>query len=620
MAVTAVKGDQSKKWWKEAIVYQVYPASFLDTNGDGRGDVNGITAKLDYLKSLGVDVVWTSPIYDSPQADMGYDIADYYNIYPPYGTLADVDNLIAELHKRDMKLVMDLVVNHTSEKHPWFLESRSSLDSPKRDWYIWKKPSGFKPDGTPIPPNNWNQILGESNSAWIFDKPTGDFYLAVFTPQQPDLNWENPAVRAAVYDILRFWLDKGVAGFRMDVINLISKDQAFPDGKVVIPGHALQPGTDHYANGPRLHEFLSEMKREVLDKYTTQDGGEIFTVGEMPFVDDVDEIVKIVHQTTGFLKMIFHFNLVDIDNQRGDIPGDSRMSIGPWTVSDFREAVSRWQYVMMKGGGWNSLYVENHDQPRSVSHFTDDSDDYREYGAKLLAIMQATLCGTLFVFQGEELGMRNVPHEWGPEEYKDVESVNYWETVNKLFPENPIRLYQARKVLRHKARDNGRTPVQWTAESPNAGFCPADVKPWMRVNDDHVDCNAEAQVQEGVPSAYHFWQGLLELRKKKADAFVYGGFDLVNKEHEDVFAFVRNVEGTGEKWVSVLNFTGKDTEWEIPNQLKGVEWLVGNYYHGVKGKDVVRLGGEALEVEGDGGKIKLRPWEGLLGKLDPGSN
>lgn len=318
---------------------------------------------------------------------------------------------------------MDLVVNHTSEQHPWFLESRSSLTNPKRDWYIWKKPSGFDADGAPIPPNNWNQILGEGISAWIFDEPTQEFYLAVFTPQQPDLNWENPDVRSAVHDILRFWLDRGVAGFRMDVINLISKDQRFPDGEIVTPGQTLQPGTKHYANGPRLHEFLQEMKREVLDKYD-----EVFTVGEMPFVDDLQEILKIVHTEQGFLNMIFHFNLMDIDSQRGDIPGDSRMSIGPWTVSDLREAVSKWQFIMIENGGWNSLYLENHDQPRSVSHFTDDSDEWREYGAKLLAIMQVTLCGTLFIYQGEELGMRNVPHEWEPEEYKDVESVNYWKT------------------------------------------------------------------------------------------------------------------------------------------------------------------------------------------------
>lgn len=344
-----------------------------------------------------------------------------------------MDNLIATLRSHSMHLVMDLVVNHTSSQHQWFLESRSSLTSPKRDWYIWKKPLGYKPDGGPIPPNNWNQILGESNSSWVFDDLTQEFYLAVFTPQQPDLNWENPAVRHAVHDILRFWLDRGVSGFRMDVINLLSKDQSFPNAEIAIPGQPFQPGTAHYANGPRLHEFLSEMKREVLDKYTIPlpDGsgpGEVFTVGEMPFVDDTQEILKIVHSSTGFLNMIFHFNLVDIDNQRGDIPGDARMSIGPWTVSDLREAIAKWQYIMIQNGGWNSLYVENHDQPRSVSHFTDDGDEFRGYGAKLLALMQSTLCGTLFIYQGEELGMRNVPHSWEPEEYIDVESVNYWNT------------------------------------------------------------------------------------------------------------------------------------------------------------------------------------------------
>ena len=377
-----------------------------------------------------------SPVYDSPQADMGYDISDYKSIYPPYGTLEDVDRLIAELNKRGMELVMDLVVNHTSNQHAWFIESCSSLASPKRDWYIWKKPKGFDSNGKPIPPNNWKQILGEANSAWVWDETTQEFYLALFTPEQPDLNWESTEVRKAVHDILRFWLDRGVAGFRMDVINLISKDQAFPDGDVVAAGQLLQSGHQHFANGPRLHEFLLEIKREVLDTYLAK-GRRIFTVGEMPFVHDSDEIVKIVHSENGFLNMIFHFEHVEIDSCSSspdnpdinqDVPGSAKFSIpeAKWTVSDLRQVMTKWQRVMMDGGGWNSLYVENHDQPRSVSRFTDDSDEYREYGAKLLCLMQTTLCGTLFVYQGEELGMRNVPLGWKPEEYKDVESVNFW--------------------------------------------------------------------------------------------------------------------------------------------------------------------------------------------------
>ncbi|KAK3694180.1 glycoside hydrolase superfamily [Podospora appendiculata] len=535
---------------------------------------------------------------------MGYDISNYKEIYPPYGTLEDVDRLIQELHKRDMKLVMDLVVNHTSEQHPWFLESRSSLSNPKRDWYIWKKPR-YDKDGNPQPPNNWNQILGEAKSAWIYDEGTKEYYLAVFTPEQPDLNWENPAVRAEVHDILRFWLDRGVAGFRMDVINLVSKDQSFPDAEIVIPGQKYQPGTKYFANGPRLHEFLLEMKHEVLAKYS-----DVMTVGEMPFVYDEEEIVKIVHREMGFLNMIFNFELVELDAKRGDIPGDFRMSVGEWDVSDLRRVVTRWQKLMIQNDGWNSIYCENHDQPRSVSHFCDDSDEFRGYGSRLLCLMETTLCGTLFVYQGEELGMRNVPLEWEPEEYKDVESINFLKKVNEMFPGNEARLQQARKALRAKARDNSRTPVQWDA-SANAGFCPAGVTPWMRVNDDYPTINAAAQTAEGSPSVYHFWEKQLALRKKNADVFVYGGFDLVNERHPDVFSYVRTAAGaSGEKWVTVLNFTAKNTEWALPEGFGDVKWVAGSYYLD-DGDD-----GEGLSVGREDGKgIKLRPWEGLLGRL-----
>lgn len=587
------KSHTDRQWWKEAVVYQIYPASFNDTNNDGRGDVNGVTEKLDYLKDLGVDVVWLSPIYDSPQVDNGYDIADYKKIYPPYGTLEDVDRLIQELGRRGMKLVMDLVVNHTSDQHPWFLESRLSKSNPKRDWYIWRKPK-YDVEGKPGPPNNWNQILGEAHSAWIFDETTQEYYFAAFTPQQPDLNWENPDVRAAVYDILRFWLDRGVAGFRMDVINLISKDQSFPDAEVVIPGQPYQPATQHFANGPRLHEFLGEMRREALDKYDQM------TVGEMPFIYDDKEFLKIVHQKDGFLNMVFHFELVDIDSERGDVPGDARMSVGNWDVSDLRQIISRWQRIMIDGGGWNSLYCENHDQPRSVSHYCDDSDEYREYGSKLLAMMETTLSGTLFVYQGEELGMRNVPFEWEPEEYKDIESVNYWKKVNEMYPNDQEKLQKARRALRAKARDNGRTPMQWDS-SPNGGFCPEEVTPWMRVNDDYPVVNAAAQTKpEATSSVYHFWQRLVTLRKENAGALVHGGFELIDETNPDVFSYVR-VADSGEKWVVVLNFTGHSATWESPKW--GLQWVAGNYADGL---DKVQSGGTDL--------VHLRPWEGLIAR------
>jgi oligo-1,6-glucosidase len=356
---------------------------------------------------------------------MGYDIADYKDIDPSYGTLADVDNLIAECKKRDIKLVMDLVVNHTSEEHAWFLDSRSSKTASKRDWYIWK-PARYDADGKRQPPNNWAQILGEANSAWTWDEKTQEYYLSLFTPEQPDLNWENPDVRAAVHDVLRFWLDRGCSGFRMDVINMISKVQTFPDAEVT-NSNVYQSGDKFFANGPRLHEYLQAINMEVLSKY------DAMTVGEMPFVRDEDEIMRVVGATSGELNMIFSFDIVDIDN----VPGEFKFTLHPWDASDLKRVISRLQRLMLERDGWNSVFVENHDQPRSVSRYTDDSDRYRVYGAKLLALLQTTLAGTLYVYQGEELGMRNVPASWKKEEYKDIESVNFFKKYALIFSPFP---------------------------------------------------------------------------------------------------------------------------------------------------------------------------------------
>jgi oligo-1,6-glucosidase len=572
---------------------QIYPASFLDTNGDGWGDVPGITKKLDYLKDLGVDVIWVSPIYKSPQADMGYDIADYEDIDPSYGTLADVDNLIAEIKKRDMRLVMDLVVNHTSEEHAWFVDSRSSKTSSKRDWYIWK-PAKYDADGTRQPPNNWALILGEANSAWTWDETTQEYYLSLFTPEQPDLNWENPAVREAVHNILRFWLGRGASGFRMDVINLISKHQDFPDAPVVVKAK-YQPGDKYYANGPRLHEYLKEINQKVLSKY------DAMTVGEMPFVRDEDEIMRIVGATSGELNMIFAFDLVDIDN----VPGDFKFTLHPWDARDLKRTVNRLQRMMLERDGWNSLFVENHDQPRSVSRYTDDSDEWREYGAKLLCLMQTTLAGTLYVYQGEEIGMRNVPPEWEPKEYKDIESINFWKKMNELYPGNEEKLAYARKVLQRKARDNARTPVQWDS-SPHAGFTSPSSTPWMRVIPDYVTINAAAQLAKpnpspGTLSVHAFWKRALENRKKHKDVFVYGDFQVIDQENEKVVAWKR--WGESKAFVTVLNFSGESVTWEgLTNEgVKVQKWVAGNYDE------------TELDRRETSGVIVLKPWEGLLG-------
>lgn len=427
------------KWWKESIVYQIYPSSFQstpDATVPGWGTIKGIISRLDYLKSLGVDVVWPSPIYKSPQADMGYDIADYKAIDSRYGSLADVDTLIAELKKRDMRLMMDLVVNHTSNEHAWFLESRSSKASPKRDWYHWQPPKGYDAQGKPIPPSNWAQILGEANSAWTWDEGSGEFYLSLFTPEQPDLNWENPAVREAVWDVMRFWLDRGVAGFRLDVINLISKVPGYPDAEIVLgDAHLYQPAWKYFVNGPRLHEFLREMHDEVLSKYDT------ITVGEMPGVSDDSEILRTVGAESKELRMIFIFDVVDIDKP------DVRMALRPWTVKELKEVISRWQEAMISRDGWNSVFIENHDNPRSISRYADDSDAWRNNSARLLALMQTTLGGTLFVYQGEEIGMRNCPTEWGIEEFKDIETLNYWKKVNQHWAGQPEKIAYGRKII-----------------------------------------------------------------------------------------------------------------------------------------------------------------------------
>lgn len=587
-------------WWKEAVVYQIYPASFYDTNGDGWGDIKGITAKLDYLKELGVDIVWSSPFFKSPQADMGYDISDYKDIDPAYGTLGDVDELIAELKKRGMKLMVDLVVNHTSDQHPWFEQSRSSKTNPFRDWYIWKPPR-FDENGNRQPPTNWAMLLGDGKSAWTWDEKTQEYYLSLFTSEQPDLNWENEAVREAVHDVLRFWLDKGACGFRMDVINHISKVQTFPDAPITSPTYKYQPGDRFFANGPRLHEFLKEIYEKVLSKYDT------ITVGEMPFVRDEDEIIKAVGQQENELRMIFSFDIVDIDN----VPGlGFKMALHPFDTRDIRRIVSRLQRLMLDRNGWNSVFVENHDQPRSVSRYTDDSDQWRDYGAKLLCLMQTTLAGTLYVYQGEEIGMRNVPPSWEPHEYKDIETINYWQNVNKEHPNDLEKLKEARRVMQKKARDHARTPMQWSADA-HGGFSPAlkpGVTPWMRVNDDYPERNAQRQVShdssaDGHLSVFHFWKRGLENRKRHKDVFVYGDFGVLGPEHEKVFAYKR--WSKDEAFVSILNFSGEEVEWQIPQEAKPKKYVAWNYGAGQPDEGLAKQG-----------SVRLKPWMGLLATAD----
>lgn len=547
MTVTESKtrASPSRAWWKEASIYQIYPASFKDSNGDGLGDVQGVIQKLDYLQTLGVDAVWLCPIYKSPQKDMGYDISDYRDIHEPYGTLQDVEELTTALHARGMKMVMDLVVNHTSDQHAWFQESKSSTTNPKHDWYIWRKPRVV--DGKRSPPNNWASCFG--GSAWAYEEARDEYYLALFCPEQPDLNWENPDVVCEVHDIMEFWLKKGVDGFRMDVINMISKTPGLPDVPVTLPGREYQPASEHHSYGPRLNEFLKGL-RGVLDRY------DAFAVGEMPCVKQDSQVAAVVASDRKELNMIFQFDLVDID-----IGDDGKFSPRLWTANTFKNIVNRWQTFMYDVDGWNALFLENHDQPRSVSRFTKHRPELRPLAAKMLATLIGTQAGTLYVYQGQELGMTNLPESWSLDEYRDIESLNHHREALERFKGNDEGMKVFMQDLRKKARDNARSPMQWSTEQ-HAGFTSSD--PWMRVNDNYPEINAEQQSADNA-SVLSYWRKLLATRKQCCDTLVYGSFELVQDGHEAVVCFKRGGDDT-DAW-TVLNFTENEQAWNAPQGL-----------------------------------------------------
>ncbi|KAI5456064.1 glycoside hydrolase family 13 protein [Mariannaea sp. PMI_226] len=533
-------------WWKEASVYQIYPASFCDSNGDGLGDIPGIITKLDYLKLLGVDVVWLCPVYKSPQVDMGYDIEDYRSIHSPYGSIKDVENLISGLHKRGMKLIMDLVVNHTSDQHEWFLESRKSVTSEKRNWYIWRKPV-IDEHGNRHPPNNWASIFG--GSAWTYDELTKEYYLRLFAQEQPDLNWENPEVVREVHDIMKFWLDKGADGFRMDVINLISKTPGLPDAPISIPGEQFQPGHQFYANGPRLHEFLRGL-REILDEYNA------FAVGEMPWAKSDTDVIKCVAADRKELNMIFQFDIVDMDNGP-----EGKFSPRSWTLHTLKDIVDKWQTRMRDGNGWNALFLENHDQSRSVSRFTPHSPGNRSLAAKMLATFIGLQSGTIFVYQGQELGMANLPQNWPISEYKDLETQNFYKMAAEQARRDGTGLESFLKEVHLKARDHSRSPIQWNAKA-HGGFTTG--VPWMRVNDDYVKWNAENQISDPT-SVFSYWRGVLELRRKYRSILIYGRFDMVHHDHPAVFCYRRLSETSAA--TIVTNFNDSHQELLLSPQL-----------------------------------------------------
>ncbi|KXN81390.1 Oligo-1,6-glucosidase [Leucoagaricus sp. SymC.cos] len=595
-------------WWKEAVVYQIYPISFFDSNGDGIGDLNGIHAKLDYLKDLGVDVLWLSPIYRSPLADMGYDISDYRNIDPRYGTLSDWDNLLKGVHERGMKLVMDLVVNHSSDEHDWFLESRSSKDSSKRDWYIWRPPR-FDSTGNRQPPNNWRSVF--QGSVWDYDEKTEEYYLHIYVSKQPDLNWENPKVREAVYDMMIFWLERGCDGFRMDVINLISKVDGLPDAPISAPGEPYQSASMYFANGPRAHEFIKEMNQKVLSKY------DIMTVGETPFTHDATQLAAYVLPANKELNTVFQFELMDIDSP---LEGSDRVPLikKEWKLAELREIIVRWQLYKRDEGFWNAIFIENHDHSRAVSRYGNDSPQWRSLSAKMLAILEVTQGGTLYVFQGQELGLHNFPRTWGIEEYKDVASQNYWNRILKKRQQEAgtedVDMSDVLDGFAQKARDHARVPMQWDA-SPNAGFTTGT--PWMRVNEDYQTWNVASGIQD-PSSVLFFYKSALKLRKSiyifvctfllaflkrsnNRNYQTYGEFRDISHDHPQVFGYLRTLGDT--QALILLNFKEAPVTFNVDAsiELNGYNIVLANY------EDVI-----ATNLDLDKNQVSLRGYEGRV--------
>lgn len=537
--------SMDKAWWKEAVVYQVYPRSFMDSDGDGIGDINGILMKLDYLQELGVNVIWLSPVYQSPNDDNGYDISDYKAIMTEFGTMADFDRLLKAVHERGMKIMMDLVVNHSSDEHPWFEESRTSRDNPKRDYYIWKPGRNGKE------PNNWESIF--KGSAWEYDERTDEYYLHLFSRKQPDLNWENPKLREEIYSIMTWWLDKGVDGFRMDVINFLSKDQSYSDGAIQ---HEKQygDGSPFFLNGPRIHEFLQEINQRALS------GHDVITVGEMPGVTP-EEAQLFTGKDRGELHMVFQFEHMDL----GKGP-EGKWSNDKWKLTDLKRILSKWQ-TGLEGDGWNSLYWNNHDQPRVVSRFGNDGK-YRIESAKMLAACLHMLQGTPYIYQGEELGMTNVAFE-SIDEYRDIETLNSYDELVHSHGWSKERMMSA---IHARSRDNARTPIQWN-DSRNAGFTKGT--PWIKVNPNFPEINAEKAYND-PNSIFHFYKKLIQLRKEH-DIVVYGRFELLLPDDERIFAYTRSFEE--EKLLVLCNFKEEQASYTLPEELHAYSAtrLIGNY-------------------------------------------
>ena len=524
-------------WWKEAVIYQIYPRSFMDSNGDGVGDLQGIISRLDYLKDLGIDVIWLSPVYKSPNDDNGYDISDYQDIMEEFGTMEDFDALLAAAHARGIKIVMDLVVNHTSDEHPWFVESRRSKDNAYRDYYIWREGKDAQ-----TPPNNWISCFG--GPAWQYDEKTDMYYLHLFSKKQPDLNWDNPKVREEVFDMMTWWCDKGIDGFRMDVISMISKTKEMPDGR----DGDFSPYCVH---GPNVHQYLREMNEKVLSKY------DIMTVGETAGV--TAELAQLyAGEDARELNMVFQFEHVE---------GDGKY--GKWTdekipLITLKKILSRWQ-TELYGKAWNSLFWDNHDQPRAVSRFGDDRPMYREVSAKMLATCLHMLQGTPYIYQGEELGMTNYPFQ-SPDDFRDIESINAY---REWCGEGRLSHEAFWPCITFKSRDNARTPMQWD-DSPQAGFTTGT--PWIAVNPNYTEINAKAETAD-PDSVFHYYKKLIALRKEYP-VVVYGKYEALMEDSEELFVYTRTLED--EKLLVVCSFCDHETKFTMPAEFAGAACLIAN--------------------------------------------
>lgn len=504
-----------KNWWQEAVVYQVYPRSFQDTDNDGIGDLKGILQHLDYIKNLGANVIWLNPIYKSPNDDNGYDIADYRDIMQEFGTMSDFDKLLEAAHEKGLKIMMDLVVNHTSDENHWFAESRKNKENKYRDYYFWRDPKNSRE------PNNWKSNFG--GPAWQYDPKTEQYYLHIFSKKQPDLNWDNADVRQDVYGVMKFWLDKGVDGFRMDVINLISKQPGLPDDPNADKS-TVEDAMGWVANGPKVHDYLREMNQQVLSKY------DVITVGETPEAKTEDAI-----KYTGFdrheLEMVFQFEHMGLDWSKN---GLGKWSTNKVSLPELKEVMSRWQ-TKLNGKAWNSLYWNNHDQPRVVSRFGNDSEQYRVLSAKMLGLLLHFMQGTPYIYQGEEIGMTNV-HFDNIDDYKDLETLNAYHEI--VQDKKQVTSDQMMAYIHHSSRDNARTPMQWDA-TKNAGF--TDGTPWIKVNPAYKQINVSEALND-PNSIYYFYKKMNELRKKY-DVIVYGDYKLLDPDDTEVYAYIRKLEG-----------------------------------------------------------------------------